>query len=740
MNSVSHLKLADIATRAVSTVAPDTPLDEAISRFAAQHVSSLVVVEAGRPLGIMTERDLVRLMCAGSADRRSVREVMTAPLLTVPHDLDFSSAQVMMASCGIRHLVLVDAAGQLAGLVSETDFRRHLGGDLLALIQSLNTVIDQGGKLIDPDKPLALALETMAACKLDHIIVGRDGQAEGILTERDVPGLLARNIDPHQVSVGAVMTRPLATIALDASLTEAAKCMEENGFRHLGVVDRSGAFVGVLSQHRILEKLGVALMGQSRLQLEDRMGLVLEATGVGTWEFDNVRGHLVRSAALNGMMQSVSGTSLEEIEQVLEHIEPEDRKLLVARLEQMRQGELERFTVDCRIRDGEEKLRWISIRGKVVERDPTGRPLRSAGVAIDISAQKESEDRLRASEARFRELIEKVPLAIGQINSRQEIVFLNAYFERLFGYDRSDLPDLDAWWACAYPDPDVRAQVCSDWQAKLAQADATDGTLHPFERLVTGKDGRQRRIEFSGIALGDDFLTIFIDVTERREQQLLLEFSNAILERISRASTLNEVLDFIVRQIQAVEAGILCSVLLLDASGQHLRHGAAPDLPLAYSTATDGVQIGPQVGSCGTAAYRGETVFVGDIASDPLWADYKALALAHGLAACWSSPIKSPAGKVLGTFAVYWKTPHPQRSHLVQRYVAAATALAGIAIESKLRNAELRSRVDELRRWQQATLGREGRVMELKREVNALLARLGEAPRYASVLDDGERP
>lgn len=739
MNSVSRLELSDIATRTVSTVAPDAPLDDAIRLFAAKHVSSLVVVEAGRPVGIVTERDLVRLMCAGMADRRPVREVMSAPVLSVPHDLDFSSAQVMMASCGIRHLVLVDVEGRLNGLVSETDFRRHLGTDLLALIQSLDTVIDQGGKLIDPDKPLAFALECMASCKLDHVIVGRAGQAEGILTERDVPALLARNIDPQGVSVAEVMTRPLATVRLDTSLAEAAKCMEAGGFRHLGVVDRAGLFVGVVSQHRILEKLGIALMGQSHLQLEDRMGMVLEATGVGTWEYDNVRGHLVRSAALNGMMDSVSGTSLEEIEQVLAHVEPDDQVLLVERLEQMRRGELERFAIDCRIRDGGEKLRWVSVRGKVVERDRAGLPLRSAGVAIDITAQKESENQLRLSEARIRELIEKVPLAVGQINARQEIVFLNAYFERLFGYDRNDLPDLAAWWALAYPDAELRREVCQDWEEKLAQVSGTDGTLHPFERLVNCKDGKQRLIEFSGIALGDDFLTIFIDVTERRQQQHLLEFSNAILERISRGSSLSDVLDFIVRQIQIVEPGILCSVLLLDASGEHLRHGAAPDLPLAYSTAIDGARIGPQVGSCGTAAYRGETVFVADIASDPLWADYKDLALEHGLAACWSSPIKSPAGKVLGTFAVYWKTPYPQRSAIVQRYVEAATALAGIAIESKLRNDELRSRIDELRRWQQATLGREGRVMELKREVNALLARLGEAPRYASVLDAGEQ-
>jgi len=116
-----------------------------------------------------------------------------------------------------------------------------------------------------------------------------------------------------------------------------------------------------------------------------------------------------------------------------------------------------------------------------------------------------------------------------------------------------------------------------------------------------------------------------------------------------------------------------------------------------------------------------------------LWANYADLALRHGLAACWSSPILSGVGKVLGTFAVYWPFPCPAVSPIIRRYVETATALAAIALEGTQREAELHVMIDELRRWQHLTLGREGRVLELKREVNLLLARLGEAPRYGSV-------
>ena len=235
-----------------------------------------------------------------------------------------------------------------------------------------------------------------------------------------------------------------------------------------------------------------------------------------------------------------------------------------------------------------------------------------------------------------------------------------------------------------------------------------------------------------------------IDSTEHssaavlRQEQALLEFSNAILQRISIAVPLPEVLDFIARGIEDIEAEMRCSVLLLDPSGKHLLHGAAPSLPDEYNAAVNGFAIGPAAASCGTVAYRGEAIFVADIASDPLWANVKEVALKHGLAACWSSPILSSQGKVLGTFAVYWMTPRQEVSCATRRYVETATRLAGIAIESAQREAVLHGQVEELRRWQQLTLGREGRVLSLKREVNGLLARLGEPARYDSVNDSGD--
>ena len=130
--------------------------------------------------------------------------------------------------------------------------------------------------------------------------------------------------------------------------------------------------------------------------------------------------------------------------------------------------------------------------------------------------------------------------------------------------------------------------------------------------------------------------------------------------------------------------------LLLDADGKTLRHGAGPSLPREYSQLIDGMQIGPCAGSCGTAAYRRQPVIVSDIASDPLWADYRHLALPHGLRACWSTPIASQDGGILGTFAVYYREPRtPDGEHL--QLIAHATHLAAVAMEWDRAQAELKS-------------------------------------------------
>jgi PAS domain S-box-containing protein len=172
--------------------------------------------------------------------------------------------------------------------------------------------------------------------------------------------------------------------------------------------------------------------------------------------------------------------------------------------------------------------------------------------------------------------------------------------------------------------------------------------------------------------------------------EALSQLNERVLGMIRAQAPLREILEALCKQIEKKHPDMLCSVLLLDADGTTLRRGASPSLPSEFARAADGIQIGPCAGSCGTAAYRKESVVVSDIATDPLWANFRQVALPHGLRACWSTPIASRDGKILGTFAIYYREPRtPEAEHL--QLIENATHLAGIAIEHDRAKAELRA-------------------------------------------------
>lgn len=181
------------------------------------------------------------------------------------------------------------------------------------------------------------------------------------------------------------------------------------------------------------------------------------------------------------------------------------------------------------------------------------------------------------------------------------------------------------------------------------------------------------------------------DITEVKKEEFFLFDQSRVLEMIAANASLSEVLTSLVLLMEGQADGLRCSILLLDRDGKHVRHGAAPHLPEAYVKAVDGAPIGPRNGSCGTAMYLRKQVVVKDVLTDPLWADYRKLAEICGLRACWSTPILSPHGDVLGSFAMYreeTRGPHPEELRLTQ----IATHIAGIAIERQRAQETLRER------------------------------------------------
>jgi len=159
----------------------------------------------------------------------------------------------------------------------------------------------------------------------------------------------------------------------------------------------------------------------------------------------------------------------------------------------------------------------------------------------------------------------------------------------------------------------------------------------------------------------------------------LQSLQNAILESIARGEELAAVMTALCEQVEALTPGVLCSVVTIDDDFR-LRPIAGPSLPSSYGEAINGIRIGPRVGSCGTAIYRKSPVEVTDIASDPHWEGYRELVLPLGLRSCWSSPIAARDGRVVGSFAFYYRDPRGP-TPLERRIVETCVHLCAIAIE-----------------------------------------------------------
>jgi len=178
-------------------------------------------------------------------------------------------------------------------------------------------------------------------------------------------------------------------------------------------------------------------------------------------------------------------------------------------------------------------------------------------------------------------------------------------------------------------------------------------------------------------------LPAFVPKSEQNEEQFRAE-QKRIQQMIASDAPLSEILSKLVLMIEGQSPEMICSILLLSDDGNHVRHAVAPSLPANYVKVIDGSPIGPKQGSCGTAMFLGKPVIVSDIATDPLWDEYRNFAWAIGVAACWSTPIMSGKGKVLGSFAMYYReprTPNGDESYLTD----IATKVAAQAIEHATR-------------------------------------------------------
>ncbi|OKH18324.1 bifunctional diguanylate cyclase/phosphodiesterase [[Limnothrix rosea] IAM M-220] len=312
--------------------------------------------------------------------------------------------------------------------------------------------------------------------------------------------------------------------------------------------------------------------------------------------------------------------------------------------------------------------------------DEAGNLLGILGIGHNVTIRKQSELKLQKSEERLALAMRGANDGLWDWNLQTDEVYYSPRWKSMLGYEPHELEHhFRTWLNLVHPED--KAPVLEQIRAYIA------GTAHTFEAemRMQHKDGQivyvlsraflvHRNLDNQAIRL----VGTHVDITERKKADLFDDKHAEILKMIATGIPAPAIYDEIALLYEGQHAGLRCSMLELENG--RLLHGGAPSLPKEYCEAVHGLENGPEVGSCGTSTYTGKRVLVENIETDPKWAKLKSAALPHGLRCCWSEPIKSSSGEVLGAFGMYYNHPALPNEEELNDLISAAR-LASIVME-----------------------------------------------------------
>ncbi len=294
---------------------------------------------------------------------------------------------------------------------------------------------------------------------------------------------------------------------------------------------------------------------------------------------------------------------------------------------------------------------------------------------------------LAGRELLLQQILDTSSVGIFLVSMQGRITHANRRMSEMFRWSNAYLVGMEY---VELIDP-VEREIGRTLMIKLLAAEVASTDV---ERRYRRSDGMEfwghlsgrRFVDVNGVNQG--LVGVLADITDRKRADQRQSHHNRVLQQLAQKAPLASVLDTMVRDIEDIKLGAICSILLLDADGKHLRDGASPHVPAAFRQALEGAAIGLGVGSCGTAAFTGKPAMVEDIASHPWWGEWRALAQQADLASCWSQPILSAQGQVLGAFALYHRLPMaPTPADLA--LLEDEARLAALAIEKSVADTRL---------------------------------------------------
>jgi diguanylate cyclase (GGDEF)-like protein/PAS domain S-box-containing protein len=274
--------LRDILTPGVVGVPAGAAMARVLECMSGQRISSVVALSRGRPVGILTERGVIRAAAEHGADLPGLKvaRVMTSPVLTAPEDMPIHQAFSLLLSEGIRHLVVVDAAGRAIGMVTQTNMVRNLGVEYFVEIKRVSQIMTRNVASLPETSNLRDTLDLMVLGPYSCIVATRDGAPAGIFSERDMVAAVSAGGDLDAATLAQVMSSPVITVTCGTPVHTAAAMMAEKGVRRLLVTGFNGAVEGLLTQSDIVKGLEARYVEMLKGVIREKDELLREAVMV----------------------------------------------------------------------------------------------------------------------------------------------------------------------------------------------------------------------------------------------------------------------------------------------------------------------------------------------------------------------------------------------------------------------------------------------------------------------------
>jgi PAS domain S-box-containing protein len=247
--------IEQILTRNVISVSPDTPISEAISLMEKNIISCLVIVDANKPVGIFTERDLILAMSSNrDLHLLKIQELIRKRIITASLDIDIFKALNIFMRENIRHLVVTDSKGELAGIVTQTDLRNNIGLEYFIEMKKTSEIMNKQVITTHKNSSVKDIILKMAENSISCVVVAQDKRPIGMITERDIVKLFLKDKELEGINVSSAMSQPVQTILPDIPILEASIVMNQSGIRRLVVVEEGGRISGLITQSDIIRK------------------------------------------------------------------------------------------------------------------------------------------------------------------------------------------------------------------------------------------------------------------------------------------------------------------------------------------------------------------------------------------------------------------------------------------------------------------------------------------------------